>query len=174
MYSNSEEIFRVRVEVQYGNLELFGLTKRCAPFFRCSGGDKNGAPCAGRDDYATCAFGGGACLYATCTPCRPCNVTSPPLAYVTFSYRTSATGTLVAGKHTLAAEGPYKAILALLVNLRYVAVRYANTLRLRSPTLSPASAGTQPFETAAYVVSQRQTDGTFAQVREGHRRRPLP
>lgn len=80
----------------------------------------NGASCRGRDDTTTCV-GGGACLYATCTPCKPCNVTRYSLAYVTFFYRTSATGTILPGKHSLVAEGSYKAILVLLVNLRYQA-----------------------------------------------------
>jgi hypothetical protein len=154
-----EAVFRINIDVQYGNLDLFGLASLCGNF-KCSGGDKSGAPCGGRGDLTTCV-GGGVCLYTTCTPCSPCNVTNPPLTYLRFIYRKSVTGTVLAGKHTLQAEGPYKAILTLLVNLRYSALPNQNTLRLRSKTLSSTSYGTQPYETATYSIAQQQGTGAF-------------
>ena len=165
VYTYQTEVFRVSVQVQYGNLELFGLAALCTGF-KCRGGDKNGQPCGGLADTTTCV-GGGACLYEQCTPCRPCNATSPPLSYVTFSYRKSPLGTLVAGQHTLVAEGPYLAILALLLNLRYRPLPHQNTLRLRNAALNPSTYAAQPYEAASYAVSQRQASGAFAQVRRG-------
>jgi hypothetical protein len=155
-------VFRINIDVQYGNLDLFNLTRLCGDY-KCSGGDKSGAPCSGRADRSTCV-GGGVCLYTTCTPCRPCNVTDPPLDYLRFTHRKSLTGTVLAGKHSLQAEGPFKAILALLVNLRYAALPDQNTMRLRSKTLSPSSFATQPYETATYTISQRQPMGAFIPV----------
>ena len=154
--------FRVNIDVQYGNLDLFNLTRFCGDY-KCSGGDKSGAPCAGRADRTTCV-GGGVCLYSTCTPCSPCNVTEPALDYLRFTYRKSVTGTVLAGKHSLQAEGPFKAILTLLLNLRYAALPNQNTMRLRSKSLSPGAYASQPYETATYSISQRQPAGAFAQV----------
>jgi hypothetical protein len=161
-YTYGTEVFRLSVQVSYGNLDLFGLASRC-PGFKCRGGDKNGEACGGLNDVSTCV-GGGSCLYDTCTPCRPCNATSPPLNYLTFSYRRNSLGTLVSGQHSLVAEGPYGAILALLLNLRYKALRNLNSLRLRSPVLNPNGYAVQPYEAATYVISQRQPSGTFNQV----------
>ena len=155
-------VFRIKVDVQYGNLDVYNLASRCGDY-KCSGGDKSGAPCAGRSDRSTCV-GGGVCLYATCTPCSPCSESNPPLDYLRFTYRRGVSGTVLAGKHSLQAEGPFKAILALLVNLRYSALPHQNSMRLRSRTLSPGSYATQPYETAAYSISQREPTGAFTPV----------
>jgi hypothetical protein len=162
LYTYPLEVFRIKVQVNYGNIDLFGLAARCTGF-KCRGGDKNGEACGGLNDVSTCV-GGGSCLYDTCTPCRPCNATSPPLNYLTFSYRRNSLGTLVPGQHTLEAEGSYTAILALLVNLRYKALANQNSLRLRSPSLNPSTFSVQPYETATYVILQRQLSGVFAQA----------
>jgi hypothetical protein len=162
VYTQQSAVFRVNVDVQYGNLDIFNLASRCGNF-KCSGGDKSGAPCAGRADLTTCV-GGGVCLYSTCTPCSPCNVTVPPLTSVRFTYRKSNTGAVLAGRHSLEAVGPYTAVLTLLTNLRYSALPNQNSLRLRSKTLSLSSYATQPYETATYSIAQKQPTGAFTQV----------
>ena len=155
-------MFRLKIQVNYGNLDVFGLASRCTGF-KCRGGDKNGEACGGLNDTVTCV-GGGSCLYDQCTPCRPCNTTSSPLNYVTFSYRKNSLGSLVSGQHTLEAEGSYSAILSLLVNLRYKALANQNSLRLRSPTLNPTTFSVQPYETVSYAILQRQMSGLFTQA----------
>jgi hypothetical protein len=156
------QTFMLQIDIEYGNLNIADLTSLCKSY-TCSGGDKDGSACTGLNDFSTCV-GGGVCLYDMCKPCNPCNVSGVPFSYIQFSYRKSSAGLLVAGKHTLVAEGSFLAMLALLLNLKYKSLPNQNTLRLKSPWLNQALSTAQPFETATYRISQKQETGTFTMV----------
>ena len=80
----------------------------------------------------------------------------PSPRQIRFQYRDG-----VAGKHRLTVVGDWLSLMATMLNLKYRGLRDTTTMRLRSPTLSPLSAQTQPYETVYYSITQVQSQPEF-------------